>query len=150
MEKRDQNGAQQFSHFMPPSELVHSQQPLAREGKNISSTSFVVSTSIADPTVLVYEIDIQGDSNPYPVPPSELEARKMTGNPSNTQKGKTLALCHAISPPSERCYMARVDQSHCIQKNRVDHTPLHPERGYIHPSFHHHFRRRWRILHAKP
>ena len=49
----------EFSHFMPPSEPMHSQQPLAREGKNISSTSFAVFTSIADPTLLVYEIDIQ-------------------------------------------------------------------------------------------
>ena len=37
----------EFSHFMPFSEPVHSQKPLAREGKNISSTSFAVSTSIA-------------------------------------------------------------------------------------------------------
>ena len=46
--------AYEFSHFMPFLELMHSQQPLAREGKNISSTSFVVSTSIADPIVSVY------------------------------------------------------------------------------------------------
>ena len=81
----------------------------------------------------------------------------MTRNPSDTQKGKTLALCHAILPPSERCnrlsircYMARA-QSYYIQKNRVDHTPLHPSRdkGYIPPSFQHHFGRRWRILHAR-
>ena len=44
----------EFSHFMPFSEPVHSQQPLAREGKNISSTSFAVSTSIVDPVVSVY------------------------------------------------------------------------------------------------
>ena len=50
--------AYDFSHFMPFSEPVHSQQPLAREGKNISSTSLAVSTSIAYPTVSVYEIDI--------------------------------------------------------------------------------------------
>ena len=30
----------EFSHFMPFLEPVHSQQPLAREGKKISSTSF--------------------------------------------------------------------------------------------------------------
>ena len=87
-----------------------------------------------------------------------MEARKMTRNPSNTQKGKTLALCHAILPPLERCnripiicYMERDDQSHYIQKNRLDHTPLHPERGkgYIPPSFHHHFGRIWRILYAR-
>ena len=108
--------------------------------------------------VLVYEIDIQGDSDLDPVTPSKLEARKMTGNPSNTQKGKTLALCHAILPPSERCnrlpikfYMER-DLSHYIEKNRVDHTPLHPkrEKGYIPPSFHHHFGRIWRSLHDRP
>ena len=46
---------------MPPSELVHSQQPLAREGKIIASTSFAGSTSIADPSLSVYEIEIQGD-----------------------------------------------------------------------------------------
>ena len=56
------------SHISSPSEPVHSQQPLAREGKNISSTSFAVSTSIADPAILVYEIEIQGDSHPDPVP----------------------------------------------------------------------------------
>ena len=50
--------AYDFSHFMPFSEPMHSQQPLAREGKNISPTSFVVSTSIVDPAVLVYEIEI--------------------------------------------------------------------------------------------
>ena len=82
----------------------------------------------------------------------------MTGNPSDTQKGKTLALCHATLPPSTRCnklparcYMER-DQSHYIQKNRADHTPLHPARykGYIPPSFHHHFGRIRRNLHARP
>ena len=138
--------------------LVHSQQPLAREGKIISSTSFAASTSIADPAVSVYEIEIRGDSDIDPVPTSKLEARKMTGNPSDTQKGKTLALCNAILPPSERCnrlpvrcYMERA-QSHYIHKNRPDHTPLHPARGkgYIPPSFHNHFGRRWRSLHARP
>ena len=88
---------------MPPSEPVHSQQPLAREGKIIASTSFAASTSIADPSLLVYEIEIQGDSDLDSVPTSKLEARKMTGNPLDTQKGKTLALCHAILPLSERC-----------------------------------------------
>ena len=43
--------AYEFSHFMPFSEPMHSQQPLAREGKNISSTSFAVSTSITEPIV---------------------------------------------------------------------------------------------------
>ena len=95
--------AYEFSHFMPFSEPVHSQQPLARKGKNISSTSFAVSTSIADPIVSVYYIEIQGDSDQDPVPPSKLEAKKMIGNLSDIQKGKTLALCHAILPPSERC-----------------------------------------------
>ena len=47
-----------FSHFMPFSEPMHSQIPLAREGKEISSTSFEVSTSIENPTILVYEIEI--------------------------------------------------------------------------------------------
>ena len=106
--------AYDFSHFIPFSKPVHSQQPLVREGKNISSTSFAVSTSIADPTISVYEIEIQGDLDPDPVPPSKMEARKMIANPSDIQKGKTLALCHAILPPPERCnrllarcYMAR-------------------------------------------
>ena len=60
--------AYEFSHFMPPSEPVHSQQPPAREDKIIASTSFTASTSIADPYLLVYEIEIQGDSglfSPY-------------------------------------------------------------------------------------
>ena len=43
--------AYEFSHFMPPSEPVHSQQPPAREGKIIASTSFTASTSIADPSI---------------------------------------------------------------------------------------------------
>ena len=137
--------AYEFSHFMPFLEPVHSQQPLTREGENIPSTSFLVSTSIVDPAVSVYEIEIQGDSDPNPVPTPNQKARKMTGNPSDTQKTKNLALCHAMLPPSERCnkipmrcYMARSDQLHYLQKNRVDHTPLHPERGtgYIPPSFH--------------
>ena len=94
--------AYEFSHFMPFSEPVHSQQPLAREGKIISSTSFVASTSIADSAVSVYEIEIQGDSDTDLVPTSKLEARKMAGNSSDTQKRNTPALCHAILPPSER------------------------------------------------
>ena len=49
--------AYEFSHFMPFSEPVHSQQSLAREGKNIPSTSFVVSTSITELAVSIYEID---------------------------------------------------------------------------------------------
>ena len=76
--------AYEFSHFMPFSKPVHSQQPLAREGKSISSTYFAVSTSIADPAVSVYEIEIQGDSDPDPVPPSKLDARKIIGNQSDT------------------------------------------------------------------
>ena len=91
--------AYEFSHFMLFSEPVHSQQPFSREGKNISSTSFPVSTSIADPAVSVYEIKIQGDSDPYPVPTPKHEARNMIGNPSDTQKGKILVLCHAILTP---------------------------------------------------
>ena len=112
--------AYEFSHFMAPSETVHSQQPPAREGKIIASTSFIASTSIADPSISVYDIKIQGDSDLDSVPTSKLEARKMTGNSPDTQKGKTLALCHAILPPSGRCnrllvrcYMARA-QSHYI------------------------------------
>ena len=66
------------------------------ECKKNSSTSYAVSTSIADPAVSVYVIEILGDLDPDPVPNSKLEARKMTRNPSDTQKGKTLALCHAI------------------------------------------------------
>ena len=81
---------------MPPSELVHSQQPLSREGKIIAYTYFAASTSIADPSLSVYEIEIQGDSDIDSVPTSKLEARKMTGNSTDTQKGKTLALCHTI------------------------------------------------------
>ena len=69
---------------MPPSEPVHSQQPLAREGKIISFASFAASTSIADPSFSVYEIEIQGDLDLVLVPTSKLEARKMTGNPSGT------------------------------------------------------------------
>ena len=57
---------------MPFSEPMHSQQPLAREGKNISSTSFVVSTSIVDLAVSVYEIEIQGDSYSDLVPTSNI------------------------------------------------------------------------------
>ena len=53
--------AYEFSHFIPFSEPTHSQLPLEREGKNIPSTSFVVSTSIAEPTVLVHEIKIHSD-----------------------------------------------------------------------------------------
>ena len=74
----------EFSHFMPPSELVHSQQPLAREGKIIASTSFTASTSIADPSLSVYEIEIHGDSDLDSVPTSKLEARKMIGNSPDT------------------------------------------------------------------
>ena len=82
----------------------------------------------------------------------------MTGNPSDTQKGKPPTLCYAILPPSERCnriplicYM-EMAQYHYIQKNRLDLTPLHPTRGkiYIPPPFHHHFGRIWRSLHARP
>ena len=50
--------AYEFSHFMPPSKPVHSQQPLAREGKIIASTSFESSTSIIDPSLSVYDIEI--------------------------------------------------------------------------------------------
>ena len=120
--------AYDFSHFMPFPELVHSQQPLAREGKNIPSTSFEISTNVAEPSISVYEIEIQSDSDPDPVPTPKREARKMTGNPSDTQKTKNLALCHTISLPLERCnklpmrcYMARYDQLQFSQKNRVDH-----------------------------
>ena len=67
--------AYEFSYFMAFSEQVHSQQPLAREGKNISSNSFAISTSIADPDLSVYEIQIQGDSYPDPVPTPKWEAR---------------------------------------------------------------------------
>ena len=82
----------------------------------------------------------------------------MTGNSPDTQKEKTLALCHTILPPSERCNrlpvrcnMARAQSSY-IQKNGYDHTPLHSARdkGYIPPSSHHPFRRRRRSLHARP
>ena len=92
----------EFSDFMPPSEPVHSQQPPAREGKIIASTSFPASTSIADPSISVYDLEIQGDSDLDSVPTSKLEARKMTGNSPDTQKGKNLGLCHAILPPSGR------------------------------------------------
>ena len=81
---------------------MHSQQPLAREGKNIPSNSFAVSTSIAKLAILVYEIEIHGDSDLDQVPTPKQESRKMTGKPPDTQKGKTLVLCHAILPPLER------------------------------------------------
>ena len=64
---------------------MHSQQPLAREGKNIPSTSFVVSTSIAEPIVSIYEIEIEGNSDPDPVPTPKQEARKMIGNTSDIE-----------------------------------------------------------------
>ena len=48
----------EFSHFVPFSKPMHSQQPLAREGKVISSTSFAPSTSIAYPAISIYEIEI--------------------------------------------------------------------------------------------
>ena len=88
--------AYEFSHFMPFSELVHSQ----RECKNITSPSFAISTSIAEPTVSVHEIKIHSDSDSDSVPTSKQEARKMTANPSNIQKTEKHALCHAILPPS--------------------------------------------------
>ena len=50
--------AYEFSHFMPPLEPVHSQQPPAREGKYIASTSFTASTSIANPSISVYDLNI--------------------------------------------------------------------------------------------
>ena len=83
----------------------------------------------------------------------------MIENPSDIQNTEKLALCHAILPPSERCnkfpvrcHMPRSDQSHCLQKNRVDHTPLQPERGkgYIPHPFHQHFGTSRRSLHARP
>ena len=92
-----------FFGLTPPLEPVHSQQPLDREGKIIASTSFTYSTSIADPSLSVYDLEIQGDSDLDSIPTSKLEARKMTGNSPDTQKGKTLVLCHAILPPLERC-----------------------------------------------
>ena len=74
--------AYEFSHFLPFSNIVHSQLPLERGGKNILSTPFVFSTSIseseAEPVVSVYEIEIQGDSDLDPVPTPKREARKMT------------------------------------------------------------------------
>ena len=62
---------------MPFSKPVHSQQPLAREGKIISFTSFTASTSITDPTISVYEIEIQGDSDLDPIPTPKREARNI-------------------------------------------------------------------------
>ena len=38
----------EFSHFLPFSEPVHSQLPLERGGKIFLSTSFAISTSIAE------------------------------------------------------------------------------------------------------
>ena len=70
--------AYEFSHFMPFPEPVHSQQLLAREGINIPSTSFAVSTCIVEPTISFYEIEIQGNSDLDPVPTPKREARKMT------------------------------------------------------------------------
>ena len=40
--------AYEFSHFMPFSEVVHSQLPLERGGKKIISTPFAASTSISE------------------------------------------------------------------------------------------------------
>ena len=60
--------AYEFSHFMPPLEPMHSQQPLAREGKIITSISFTASTSIANPYLSVYDLEIQGDSDLDSVP----------------------------------------------------------------------------------
>ena len=83
---------------MPPSEPVHSQYPLAGEGKIIASTSFTTSTSIADPSLSVYEIAIQGDLDLDSVPTSKLEARNMTGKPSDTQRKDTCAMsCNITS-----------------------------------------------------
>ena len=44
------------------------------------------------------------------------------------------------------------DQSHYIQNNRADHTPLYlaRDKGYIPPSFLHHFGIRWRSIHSRP
>ena len=89
----------------------------------------------------------------------------MTRNPPNTNRTRNqfqkenFALCDASSLPLERCnkipvrcYMARFDQLHCSQKIKVGHVSIPPKRdkGYIPPSFHHHFGRRWRSLHARP
>ena len=88
----------EFSHFMPPLEPVHSQQPLAREGKIIASTSFTASTSIADPSLSVYEIEIQGDSDLDSVPTSKLDARKMTRNSPDTERKDPCAMpCNLTS-----------------------------------------------------
>ena len=70
-----------------------------------------------------------------------------------TQKGKTLALCHTVLPPSERCNRLPVRCNMArAQKNGYDHTPLHSTRdkGYIPPSSHHQFWRKRRSLHARP
>ena len=80
--------AYEFSHFMPFPKPVHSQQVLARKGINIPSNTFVVSTCIAEPTVSVYEIEIQDDLDPDRVPTPKRKARKMTRNPFDTQKTK--------------------------------------------------------------
>ena len=61
----------EFSHLMPPLEPAHSQQPPIREGKIIASTSFIASTSIADPSISIYDINIQGDSDLDSVPTSK-------------------------------------------------------------------------------
>ena len=48
--------------------------------------------------------------------------------------------------------MIRNDQIHCSQRNKED-LVSHPskrDKFYIPPSFHHHFGRRWRSLHARP
>ena len=63
--------AYEFSCFLPFLDPVHSQLPLKRGGKNILYAPFVVSTRIseseAELVVSVYEIEIQGDSDPDPV-----------------------------------------------------------------------------------
>ena len=88
-----------------PSEPVHSQQPPTREGKTIASTSFTASASIADPSISIYDINIQGDSNLDSVPTSKLEARNMTGNSPALRKERPL------------CY---VMQSYLLQRDAID------------------------------
>ena len=107
--------AYEFSHFLLFLDLLHSQLPLERGGKNILSTPFAVSTSIseseAEPVVSIYEIEIQGDSNPNLVPTPKRAARKMTRNPSDTQRTKD---------QFQKRTLRYVMQTHLLQRDAIN------------------------------
>ena len=103
--------AYEFSHFLQFFRTNAFLATIERGGKKIPSTSFVVYTSIVEPIVLVYEIEIQGDSDPDLVPTPKRVARKITENPSDTHKlqKENLVLCHAerCNKPPVICFMER-------------------------------------------